>query len=390
MNRLKWPWKPKLTRQDLPLDEQLSEFYASVFGATGGRGDRLAERVGAASRCLQLGSQLAGSLELKFSGAYRPMWLDSPDPNWFNEIGEAISAGVYSYYRWGDAFLYVTGRYADSDYPRSWTVLDNPTMKVDLEDGRRVYTSNGVRLNARDVLQVGRQPGMLRSAGALEAYWANINSAMSADTMATGMFHNGGVPHAVLKPQRRLTQAQAEELQQAWINRVGAGTGAPAVIPPDVQFEQLQFSPKELMLLELREFDQRAIAAAFGVPSMLLNLAMSGSLVYQNPAMLFDFYWRSELFPTAGRFARAMTAKFLPAGNYAKFSSWELVRPDPAEFMKMLTALVEKGIITVDEARAAGMDLPPLAEGQQLEELSSPSGTGTSPKLSIVEGSGSS
>ena len=85
--------------------------------------------------------------------------------------------------------------------------------------------------------------------------------------------------------------------------------------------EALNISPKDLALLELAEYDARMLASAFGVPSFLLNLAMAGSLVYQNPAGLREFWWWCELYPMAKRIADALTANMLPRGNSVSFDA---------------------------------------------------------------------
>jgi hypothetical protein len=89
----------------------------------------------------------------------------------------------------------------------------------------------------------------------------------------------------------------------------------------------LNINPRDLALLELAEYDARILASAFGVPSFILNLAMSGSLVYQNPAALGEFWWRFELRPLAKRMADALTANMLPRGNAVHFDASDTFSP---------------------------------------------------------------
>jgi hypothetical protein len=151
------------------------------------------------------------------------------------------------------------------------------------------------------------------------------------------------------------------------------------VLPPDVEFEKLSWSPKELMLLELRSFDTRAITAAFGVPSMLLNESVTGGLVYQNPVSLFDFWWRSELRATALKFERAMSARFLPRPQTMRLDPGTLLTPPFAEFNQVMVAAYQAGVVNADEWRIHGLALPELPDGAGAEIA-----TGA-PKLSAVE-----
>jgi phage portal protein BeeE len=88
------------------------------------------------------------------------------------------------------------------------------------------------------------------------------------------------------------------------------------VLRPRLTFEKLSFNPKDLALLETQEFDAKAIATAYGVPSVLLNMALQGGLTYQNPAALGEMWWRFELRPTATRIANAFSAQMLPRGQW--------------------------------------------------------------------------
>src|SRR6185436_3433185 len=138
------------------------------------------------------------------------------------------------------------------------------------------------------------------------------------------------------------------ELQAQWTTRVGLRGGAPAVIPPDITFTQFSFNPKDLLLLESREWDSKQIAAAFGVPAFMLNMDQGGGLNYSNPTMLFDTWWRTELYPTAKRVDQALTT-WLPRGAWVEFDPSVLLRPDLQTTTTVWLSLEAAGIVTKDE-----------------------------------------
>lgn len=352
-----------------PLQPFISEFWSELRGF--GLPHRVAENVGAASRALQLTSQNVGALTpIVEGGSRRPMWIDDPDPGWFNGFNEVLQAAVYQYYRFGDAFLYITSRYADTDAAQAFTVLDSVTMDVKERNGNRTYRANGYPLIDRNVVQISRTPPVypaVRSKGALEAYWANMSSAVASDSFASGVFSGLGVPQAVLSVDRQLTNKKAEELQAEWMSSVARRYGAPAVLPRGVEFKQLAWSPKELMLLELRAFDVRAICAALGVPAMLLNVPIEGGLTYQNPTALFDFWWRSELRTTAHRFERAMSARLMPRRQSFRLDPGTLLLPPFVEYAAAMAKGYEHQAVTLDEYRVSGLRLPPLPDGAGVE-----------------------
>jgi len=348
-------------------------------------GPQGAGSVGTANRCLQLVSQQISTMPLRFRGQYEPAWVSNPDPVWFpNGIGDAIFAAVWSIYGWGDAFLYVTDRYESNGYPRLWTVLDPAQVTVDHDpQGGRRYRAGDVYLDAYDVLQVSRCPnGELRSTSALDAYASNLAAAAAAETFAADVFYAGGIPWGALKPSRRLDSTQAAELQAQWSARASARRGAPAVLPPDVEFEQFQINPKDLLLLESREWDAKQIAAAFGVPAFMLNMDQAGGLNYANPEMLFETWWRTELYPVGRRVESALSV-WLPRGNWVEFDPSATLRPDLATMSETWLGLLAAGVVTEDEVRAAVLDLPALTEGEALDMIDEPPGANAA-QLSVV------
>jgi HK97 family phage portal protein len=355
------------------LSDLVEDFWASVRGV--GFSPSLIERVWAASRCLQLNSQQISSMPLRFFGppsADEPAWIANPDPAWFpNGIGDALFAAVRSMYGWGDAFILVTDRYA-TGFPSAWTILDPARVDVKQDNGRRTYRVGERILNPDDVIQISRDPaGGLRGTSALEAYASPMYSAVAAGDLGQTIM-NAGVPTAVLKSARKLTPDQAAILQNQWIERTSIRRGAPAILPPDIEFEQLSFSPKDLMLLELQEFDARRIASAFGVPPFLLNLPLEGGLTYQNPAMLFETWWRTELRPAAIRISRSLTASMLPRGQWVEFDPLNVLAPDFGEQVLAWEKIIAFGGGTTDEFRASVLRMPPQSAEDSVEDMLSP------------------
>lgn len=324
-------------------------------------------------------------MPLRFRGNYEPLWASMPDPVWFpNGIGDALFALVWSVYSRGDAFLWVTSRY-ETGYPQTWTVLDpdKVTVTADGQGGRlyRVGGVDGLVLDPDDVLQVTRNPnGALRGSSALAAYAGNVKSAAAAEALAADVYEGGGVPWAVLQSTGpRLSKEQAEDLQTQWLARAGNRNGAPAVVAdPRIAFTlTTPTSPKDMALLETREWDAKQIASAFGVPAFLLNMDQAGGLNYTNPEMLFDMWWKSELMPRASGIGNALST-WLPRGAWVEFDPSVLLAPDIAAKQSVWSKAFADGAVSLDEYRAAVFDLPPLEEGDATELIDEPHGAGAS------------
>jgi HK97 family phage portal protein len=396
------PWS--IRRQQTPLDDSrwwvdqtigpntiapMVRAVAEGYGFPWIAGGLLYQRVGSASRCLQLVSQQIATMPLRQRGpGYEPAWLHNPEPALYNGLTDALFAATWCIYARGNAYLWVTSRY-ETGYPATWVVLDPTTIEIRRNgNGEPVYFSNRVRLETADVLHIRRDsiPGTDFGTAALEAYWANLASAWTSQAFAADFFAASGVPAAVLKWDRRLTKDQAEALQGQWVAAVAARGGAPAVLDQGLSFEVLSFSPKDLMLLELREFDDKAIASAFGVPAFLLNLPQADGLNYSNPEMLFGVWWRSELMPAAHRIEVALS-RWLPRGNWVEFDPSVLLRPDLETMANIWTKLLAAGVVTENEVRAAVLDLPPLSEGEALDIIDEP-GSSLGPSA-VTHGPGS-
>lgn len=284
----------------------------------------LAERVWVASRCQQLNAQQISSMPLEYHGPFEPRWVSAPDPHWFpNGIGDALFAIVGQMYAWGFSCQYITDFYADG-FPRTWTVLDSARLQIKLVDGARSYKLGETELDPGRIVQIDRNPGLgLHGTSALEAYaqvaWGLLSAGNQSMTVTTG-----GIPQAVLKSERKLNKQQATDLQEQWMTSTSSRNGAPAILPPELSFEQLSFNPADLSLLETQEWNARVLATAYGVPAVILNMSLQGGLTYQNPMALMQMWWLTELRTTAKRIADAFTAQMLPAGQWISFDASDI------------------------------------------------------------------
>lgn len=370
------------TEDDIPLasevawQSQIDDFWASMRGSS--FSPTLTERVWTANRCIQLNAQQVSSMPLRFHGSGdAPAWVANPDPTWYpNGIGDAIFSAIDSMYRWGDAFLYVSSRYSDG-YPSGWTVLNAQNMSVGSFRGRRTYRYGDNDLDPANVVQVSRDPrGGLTGTSAIKSYSSQAWGLIAASDLGRVM-STSDVPQYALKPKRKVTPDQAEIIQSSWMERASARRGAPWVIPPDIDLEKLSFSASDMMLLDLQQFNAQAIASAFGVPALFLNLSLEGGLTYQSPAMLGEHWWRFELRPMAFQLSRALSANMLPRGAYVEFDARQTLAPTFKDLVDAWATLVEKGGVSPELLQAAVLGLDP-AEADPGDFLTPPS-AGASP-----------
>jgi len=280
----------------------------------------LAKRVWVANRCIQLNAQQIASYPLEWHGppaGLEPAWISSPDPNWYpNGIADAVFSIVEQLYGWGFSVQYVTEFY-ETGFPRYWTVLDSGAVKVERgASGRRVYKIGDTPIDARRCVQIDRNPGTrLRGTSALHAYAQQAFGLLAAGNQALAI-NTGGTPKFYLKALRRVDEEQAQGLQNQWGEAANRRNGLPPVVPPEIEPKEMSFDPADLALLENQEWNARTLATAFGVPSVILNMALAGGLTYQNPIALMQMWWLTELRTTSKRIMDALSAQMLPRGQW--------------------------------------------------------------------------
>jgi hypothetical protein len=264
---------PLLSRDVSPLEGTNMSLWNSIipnwwtengFNAAGqafypGNG-LLADRVWITNRCIQMNSQQIASMPLRFEAPNvaadgEPAWVSNPDPlNYPNGISSILKALIADYYGWGYALIAVTARYADN-YPRNWTRIPAAYCTPRWRDGARVYEVGGKELNPDDIIQIDRDYcsyGEAHGTSAIRSYAQLAWGLLAAGNLAMDV-NTGGIPKAVLKvtdDNRKLSSAQATSLQEQWMEKTQARSGAPPVLPPGLDFETLSWSPKDMALLE--------------------------------------------------------------------------------------------------------------------------------------------
>lgn len=221
---------------EVSIQPQIDQFWSDLRGSSW-FSPRLMERVWVASRCLQLNSQQIASMPLRFEGTFEPAWVSSQDPvHYPNGIGDAMRAAVSSYYGWGDAFFYITSRYA-TGFPATWTVADPAEIEVKLVDGRKryFYSQSDDPLPLNDVVQVTRdpRPNSLRGTSALRSYASQAWSQIGAGGTSQNVQGGGTVPPVTLMAKRKLTADQARACRiSGWRHAPGTGRVCRRSFPP--------------------------------------------------------------------------------------------------------------------------------------------------------------
>lgn len=322
------------TRMDL-FNSIIPAWQAETYGTTYYGDQRLAEKVWVTATCQDLNASQISAMSLRWngpSGVDEPAWVSSPDPAQFpNGIGDCMYAICDQIDGWGYSLQYVTDFYADG-YPRRFTVIPSSACTPRFNDeGQREYKLGERLLDPRRVVQIDRNPTTAaHGTSAIRAYAQNAYSLLAAGNQSQSV-SQGGIPATVLKSQRKLTADQAAAIQAQWMTATSTRNGAPPVLPPELDFVPLSINPADLALLETQEWNARVLATAYGVPSVILNMAMQGGLTYQNPEGLMRMWWLTRLRTRAKRIVDAFTAQLLPRGQWVSVDASDITQEGSVE-----------------------------------------------------------
>jgi len=287
-------------------------------------------------------------------------WMRNPQPEVYTGWTEAFKLLVISYFN-GEVFLWATSRYADGSV-KTWVVCNPAWMEVEQYGQTKRYSMGGIDVTD-DVLHICYccWPGDPHGHGPLEALAYNLWGAAALERYQASLASRGGIPWGVLTAPGNLSAEQAQRLRDSFVSARLSSAGAPAVMSGGVTLEPFTLSPKDMALLELRQFDEARIATLLCVPPTLLGLPTGeGSLTYRNAEGIYDFHWRAYLKPKAATIMEAISNWALPAGQNVELNRDEYVRPAFAERVQGWSTLFNihdeitgERAITIEEIRTA-------------------------------------
>lgn len=356
-----------------PLRNTTGPFGLGWGGQMANSGAYIWTKVSTVMNCVDLSSRQLGSFPIygvKGSDTFQlPEWRDNPEPEAYSGWPDFMHAAVNSLLLRGETILYATGRYADGRIAR-FATLNPDLVNVEYIGGNRVVSLGDQILDPDDVCITRYQswPGRVRGISPLEWIGASLNTAGRAEEYASGLLTNGGIPWAVLKTDAKIEKQQATDIQARWVAAAHSRNGAPAVLGGGLDLQAMTISPTDMALLELREFDERRICAAFATPAYLVNVAQAGSMTYSNASTLYDAHWRGTLRPLVGLLMQSWSSWLLPRGSSMEANPDRYTQPALNERVAAYTALFnlvdEQGnrAMTIAEIRNAERLGPPIAD----------------------------
>jgi HK97 family phage portal protein len=298
----------------------------------------------------------------------------NPDSMSSSDLKATLLASVSVY---GEAYLVKTrgrlgGRPQELHFLNPASVA--PVMGEHWIDGyeyRPTGTNKSATYLPKDVIPF-RTPGNFvdptRGLSPMSAIRNEISTSRMAGEHTNNQLRNHGVPAGVWVVPK---DTEVTPQDQSAIRRVLASLRGPrnagktAVLPGGLTWQNLGLPEADAQYLNARKISRMAIGAAFGIPLALLG-DDEKTAVYRSIRDAEEIFWRrfsSELNWVASVFDSWLTPEFDPTGDRLTIrfdlSGIEALRPSLQEQTSLWQSLLDRGVVTPNEARTHfGVGLP--------------------------------
>lgn len=270
----------------------------------------------------------------------------------------------------GNAIGLITARngistpYYPDGLPAEIQLQDTRVCSLIQYKGKRFWRIDGKMYDPKDVYHERQYPWSGTPIGLSPLVYAaaSIGEYLSLQQYANNWFGNGGVPKAWMKNTvKRLGDTERDAAKQWYHDTIQ--NGDLMVTGNDWEYNMIQAEQAGMEWLEGRRFGLGDIARFFGVPSDLIDAAVSGqSITYANISQRNLEFLIFHLGPAVMRREESLT-NLLPQPRYVKLNTKSLLRLDPISQQQLLRSQLETWQITNDEARDLD-NKPPLTDAE--------------------------
>jgi HK97 family phage portal protein len=197
---------------------------------------------------------------------------------------------------------------------------------------------------------------------------ACIDSAMLFkwyDQYQTTLASNYGMPGVSINVKNKIgNEEEAQKIADKFIRKFsGANNGKPIVSFGDIDIKTLSTSPKDMEYVEGRRSAMKVICAAMGVPEDLISTDDSNRA---SSTTAMNHFRQITIFPLLSKILEQVNTQvvnpYFDENAFIWFDPMEALEQDPKGQADILSAYVEKGIMSINEVRKL-LGLPVINEG---------------------------
>jgi HK97 family phage portal protein len=187
---------------------------------------------------------------------------------------------------------------------------------------------------------------------------------LAADTMASGIFHNSGIPSGILSHPGKLSDEAFKRLQETWINdNGGKKSGGTSVLEEGMKYDPIKIDATTLQFLESRQFGVLEIARFLGLPPT--KLFDTQAATYSNVEQANLEVATDTLDTWATNFEMEADVKILSnrfGDRYTDIDLYSIFRGDMKSRSDYFKTMMSIGAITPNQIRARE-GMPAYKEG---------------------------
>ncbi|GIN59236.1 phage portal protein [Lederbergia ruris] len=197
-----------------------------------------------------------------------------------------------------------------------------------------------------------------------------IDNAQASTAYTNNYLRNGLHSKGIISYVGDLDEGKQKALQERFKRLAGGVSNSGSLLPLPIGFDykSISTSMADAQFKELSELSIQEIASAFGVkPHQINSLEQS---THSNIEHQQKEFYVETLQPILTQYEQELTYKLLTSqevndGYFFRFNVDVILRSDSKERAEYITTLVEKGVITSNEARGL-IDMPKLEGGDKL------------------------
>lgn len=189
---------------------------------------------------------------------------------------------------------------------------------------------------------------------------------IAADAMASGIFHNSGIPSGILIHKGRLSDEAYKRLKESWDNQQGGRkTGSTALLEEGMTYQSVDVDPEALQFLESRKFGVLEMARFLNVPPTKLfdtSAATYSNVEQSNLEVTTDILdaWATNFEMEAD--VKLLNNRF--GGKFTHIDLYSVSRGDMKTRSDYFKAMMSLGAMTPNEIRERE-GMAPYVEGDK-------------------------
>lgn len=217
----------------------------------------------------------------------------------------------------------------------------------------------------------GETGGIVESIGWVMVLANDIAADSEATSFVGALLANYAQPSMLIKTKMPIRDIEiARRLKAQFMTELGGShRGEPALLDADTEIEKLSFDLKQLEFPSLRAQSESRVAAAAGVPAILIGLKVGlDASTYSNFESAREFFTETTLAAKWKRYGDQITndlaAEYGP-GLVVRFdtSAVKALSGQRLRHAEPIKAAFAEGVILVDEYREQALGLGPLPNG---------------------------